>query len=122
MSSETHVGGNVDAGNDFIGRDQHTRNQSGGAQVYLALTDRERADWVIAQISAISTHLAQVNEKLATLEQIDEALIGSRLRGERGLVADVQRLWTVVIGIVIVLALIGVIEIAQWVILWRMLN
>ncbi|TXH52985.1 MAG: hypothetical protein E6Q97_14260 [Desulfurellales bacterium] len=124
MTSSSVETGNVEAGRDFVGRDQHhdQRHQSGGAQVYVALTDRERQDWIIDQIATISTNVTQFGEKLKKLDQIDEALVGNRLRGERGLVEDVRRLWAVVIGIVVVLALIGVIEVAQWILLLRLLS
>lgn len=119
MASETDIAGNVGAGRDFVGRDHH---EGGGAQVYLALTDHERAEWAFAQIATINTHVTQMSEKLKKLDQIDEALAGNRLYGERGLVADVHRLWGVVIGIVIFLALLGVVEAAQWVLLWRLMS
>lgn len=128
--NETHVGADVGAGRDFVGRDNHrdqynahlieeVRNQSGSAQVSVAAGHDE---WMTAQIVTITNQLAQMSQKLKKLDQIDEALIGSRLRGERGLVADVQRLWTVVIGIVVFLALLGVVEAAQWVLLWRLMS
>lgn len=116
MSNETSAGV-VHAGRDFVGRDsQH--DQSSNAEVHVAGGD----EWMTAQIVTITNQLAQMNQRLKKLDQIDEALIGSRLRGERGLVADVQRLWAVVIGIVIVLALLGIVEAAQWVLLWRLMS
>lgn len=115
-SNETNAGP-VHAGRDFVGRDSH-HDQSSSAQVHVG-TDSE---WMTAQITFITNQLTQVNQRLKKLDQIDEALIGSRLRGERGLVEDVQRLWTVVIGILIFLALLGVVEAAQWWLLWRMLS
>lgn len=119
MSSETTAGntsvGSVAAGRDFVGRDSH-HDQSSSAQVSV-----DSSEWITAQIITITNQLAQMNQRLRKLDQIDEALIGSRLRGERGLVEDVRRLWAVVIGILIFLALLGVVEAAQWWLLWRMM-
>ena len=117
-SNETSTSaGSVAAGRDFVGRDAN-HDQSSSAQVNVA-TDSE---WMTAQITIITTQLTQVNQRLKKLDQIDEALVGNRLHGERGLVEDVQRLWAVVIGILIFLALLGVVESAQWWLLWRMLS
>lgn len=110
------IGGNADTGRDLVGRDQHNQ---GGAQVYV---DSGHEEWITAQIAIITNQLAQVNQRLGTLGQIEEALIGNRLHSKRGLVEDVQRLWMVVIGILIFLAILGAVEIAQWVLLWRLIQ
>lgn len=122
-TSETNAGtstgsvtGSVAAGRDFVGRDSH-HDQSSSAQVHVG----NDSEWMTAQITIITTQLTQVNQRLKKLDQIDEALIGNRLYGERGLVEDVRRLWAVVLGIVIVLALLGIVEAAQWVLLWRLM-
>lgn len=115
MSSETRIG-DVAAGRDFVGRDSH-HDQSSSAQITVA----GHEEWITAQIVTITNQLAQVNQRLGKLDQIDEALVGNRLHSKRGLVEDVQRLWAVVIGILIFLAVLGVVEVAQWVLLWRLL-
>lgn len=120
MSNEIHVGGDVTTGRDLVGRDLHHDQSSGGAQVHVAAS--ENNEWMTAQIVTITNQLAQMNQRLRKLDQIDEALIGSRLRGERGLVEDVRRLWAVVIGIMVALAVLGAIEVAQWVLLWRLMS
>ena len=117
QSGGATVGGNVGAGRDVVGRDQNEQTYSGSAQVNLAL---DRDEWIVAQFSFITNQLTQVSEKLKKLDQIDEALVGNRLYGERGLVEDVRRLWAVVIAIVIFLALLGVVEVAQWWLLWHL--
>lgn len=119
MSSETNIGGNANAGRDFVGRDSH-HDQSNSAQVSVSAADNH--EWMAAQITIITTQLAQMTQKLKKLDQIDEALVGNRLYGERGLVEDVRRLWAVVIGILLFLALLGVVEAAQWVLLWQLMS
>ena len=113
------IGGNADTGRDLVGRDQHNHDLSGSAQVHV---DAVHQEWITAQIAVITNQLAQVNQRLEKLDQIDEALVGNRLHSKRGLVEDVQRLWMVVIGILIFLAILGVIEVAQWVLLWRLIQ
>lgn len=125
MSHETHaggaaIGGDVATGRDLVGRDLHHDQSSGGAQVHVAANHDN--EWMTAQIVTITNQLAQMNQRLRKLDQIDEALIGSRLRGERGLVEDVRRLWAVVIGIMVALAVLGAIEVAQWMLLWRLMS
>lgn len=118
MSNETGIGGDVHAGRDFAGRDiQH--DQSGGAHVNVSADNNE---WMTAQIVAITNQLTQVNQRLKKLDQIDEALVGNPYVSGGGLVEDVRRLWAVVIGILLFLALLGVVEAAQWWLLWRMMQ
>lgn len=112
----TSVGGDANIERDFVGRDRH-HDQSGSAQVHIG-----NDEWMTAQIVTIANQLAQVNDRLKKLDQIDAALAGNRLAGERGLVEDVQRLWAVVISILVFLALLGVVEVAQWVLLWRLIG
>lgn len=110
------IGGNVGAGRDLVGRDQHNQ---GGAQVHVAADGNE---WITAQIVTIANQLAQMNQRLGKLDQIDEALTGNRLYSKRGLVEDVRRLWAVVTAILIFLAILGAVEVAQWVLLWRLIG
>lgn len=113
------IGGSVGAGGDFAGRDKTDHSHNASVHVALPLTERERDDWVIAQIGAITTGLAQVHSKLEKLDQIDDALTGNRLYGRLGLVADVHKLWSWIVGIVLTLVVLVAFGIAQWYMLWQ---
>lgn len=106
------------ADSGVVSGDANETNHSNAA-IHLALTERERGDWVIAQIGAINAGLAQVNQKLGKLDQIDDALTGNRLYGRLGLVEDVHRLWLWIVGIVITLAVLVAFGVAQWYMLWQ---
>lgn len=84
------------------------------ANVSIALAERDAI--LIEQNRVITAGLERLGEQV---QQIDQALTGNRLFGVRGLVESVERLWAVVIGMMIVFGLVIVLEIAQWFMLVR---